>query len=201
MNKRQIYNIKVSSTRVIEGLLTESKEFVFDSTGGPVKPNTRYSIYYTDDMKEIYMTGLFSSKKSKVIKKNTNPTLFSQYTDLRKPIKNTYPKPFVTNPSDDDYKVGTIQRFFTQKANDKSQPVIEINKDDFQKRNNLYKYTSVAWVISGLQSEVERENSITMRTEETILPGISKVLFPLQYWKPSEGSKQDMENKLKRLKK
>ena len=52
MNKRQIYNIKVSSTRVIEGLLTESKEFVFDSTGGPVKPNTRYSIYYTDDMKD-----------------------------------------------------------------------------------------------------------------------------------------------------
>ena len=201
MTRQQIYNIKVNSTRVIEGLLTEPQEFTFDVTGGPVKPNTRYSIYYTNDMKEVYMTGFFGRKKPRVIKKTKNQTLFKQYTDVVKPTRTPYPNPFVTKPTEDDYNRGNVKRYFVQKANDTTQPIIEVNKKTFEEKNSLYNYTIINWVISGLKSEVDRVNSITIRNKEKNYPGISKVLFPLQYWKPSEGSKQDMENKLKRLKK
>ena len=201
VTKQQIYNIKINSTRVIEGLLTEPQEFTFDTTGGFVKPETRYSIYYTDDMREIYMTGLFSNKKSKIIKRTKNQTLFKQYLNVAQPIRTPYPTPYVLKPKQSDYERGDVKRYFVQKANDTTQPVFEINKEASEEKNSLYNYTTINWLISGLKSDVDRINSITIRNQERNYPGISKVLFPLQYWKPSEGSKEDLENKLKRLKK
>jgi len=199
--KQQIYNTKLSSTRVIEGLLTEPNEFIFDNTSGPVKANTRYSIYYTDDMKEIYMTGLFSTKKSKIIRRLKNQTTFKQYIDIKKPIRTPYPQSFIPKPTDEDYKFGSINRYFVQKSNDKTQPVFEVSKQTFRTKNNLYDYIKLNWLISGLKTEVGRSNLITTLNADDPFPGISVLLFPLQYWKPSIGSKDDIENKLNRLKK
>ena len=46
-NKQQIQNIKINIERTIQGLRTKSKEFIYEETGGFVKPNVLYSIYYT----------------------------------------------------------------------------------------------------------------------------------------------------------
>tara|TARA_Y100000361_G_C11151438_1_gene341330 strand:- start:353 stop:961 length:609 start_codon:yes stop_codon:yes gene_type:complete len=199
--KQQIYNTKLSSTRVVEGLLTEQNEFIFDNTGGPVKANTRYSIYYTDDMKEIYMTGLFSTKKSKIIRRLKNQTTFKQYIDIKKPTRAPYPQSFVPKPTKEDYAFGNIRRYFVQKSNDKTQPVIEVSRKTFKTKNSLYDYIELNWLISGLKNEVGRSNLITTLNANDLFPGISVILFPLQYWKPSVNSKDDIENKLNRLKK
>ena len=46
-NKQQIKNIKANSERTIQGLETKPQEFVYKRTGGFVKSNQVYSIYYT----------------------------------------------------------------------------------------------------------------------------------------------------------
>ena len=53
------------------------------------------------------------------------------------------------------------------------------------------------WTISGLKEDVIRKNEKVMKEQEKILPGISKVLTPLEYWKPKKGSKDDTVKKLK----
>ena len=45
--KKQIQNIKINIERTIQGLETKPQEFRYKRTGGFVKPNQIYSIYYT----------------------------------------------------------------------------------------------------------------------------------------------------------
>ena len=65
----------------------------------------------------------------------------------------------------------------------------------------LYNYTSFQWRISGKKEEVIRDNSATIRSLQIDYPGINKVLFPLQLWKPPLNSSDDIEKKLSLLKK
>lgn len=198
--KQQIQNIKTNIERTVQGLTTNLKEFRYQE-GGFVKPNTLYSVYYTLDKQEVYLTGITSTNNSRLIEKTNDKSLFGTYTDLNSSIRTPYPKESKFNPSESDYRIGEVTRYFTQKANDTTQPIFEINKETFDSQNSLFKYTDFTWVISGLKQDVERENSRTIRFLETDYPGISRVLFPLQYWTPPKDSKEDLENKLSRLKK
>jgi len=198
--KQQIQNIKTDIERTIQGLRTKPQEFTYEE-GGFVKPNTLYSVYYTLDKQEIYLTGVQDTTNSRPIFKETPDTLFSEYSNIDVSQRQDYPKQSTFNPTDSDYRIGEVTRYFTQQSNDSSKPVFEIDKKTFDNKNNLYRYVSFTWMISGLKQDVERENSITIRVLETDYPGISSVLFPLQYWTPPKNSKEDLENKLSRLKK
>ena len=48
---------------------------------------------------------------------------------------------------------------------------------------------------------VKNKNAAIIRSLEDEYTGISNVLFPLQLWKPTQNSPDDLKNKLKRLKK
>lgn len=198
--KQQIQNIKTDIERTIQGLRTKPQEFRYDE-GGFVKPNTLYSVYYTLNKQEIYLTGIQNTTNSRLIIKEIPDTLFSEYSNIEVSRRQDYPRQSTFKPTDSDYEIGEVTRYFTQKANDTTQPIFEINKETFNNKNSLFKYTDFTWIISGLKSDVERENLITMRFLEADYPGISRVLFPLQYWTPSKDSKEDLENKLSRLKK
>ena len=198
--KQQIQNIKTDIERTIQGLRTKPQEFRYDE-GGFVKPNTLYSVYYTLNKQEIYLTGIQDTTNSRPIFKETPDTLFSEYSNIDVSQRQDYPKQSTFNPTDSDYRIGEVTRYFTQQSNDSSKPVFEIDKKTFDNKNNLYRYVSFTWMISGLKQDVERENSRTIRFLETDYPGISSVLFPLQYWTPPKDSKEDLENKLSRLKK
>ena len=199
--RQQINDIKGNTERTIQGLRTKSGEFVFEDNERPVKSDVIYSVYYTLDKEEIYLTGITSSTNSKEIVKIKDKTAFSSYVDLGSNARQPYPKPKAANPSDSDYRIGEIKRYFTRIANDPSKPIYEISKQDFRNQNNLYKYTEINWVISGLKSEVQRTNAAIIRSLEDEYTGISNVLFPLQLWKPTQNSPDDLKNKLKRLKK
>ena len=77
-----------------------------------------------------------------------------------------------------------------------------MNKTNFLSinKNNLYRYTSFQWRISGIKEEVSRDNQRTMRRLEKGYPGISKLLFPLQLWIPSKDSSESLQKKLLLLK-
>ena len=199
-NKQQIQNIKINIERTIQGLSTKPQEFIYEQTKGFVKPDTLYSVYYTLTKKEVYLTGITDTSNSKIIKRVNNKTMFSKYSSLKSLTRQKYPEVTPANPTDSDYRIGKITRYFTQKANDRNADIFEVSKDDFSSKNNLYRYTSFQWRISGKRGEIIRDNGKTMRGQEKSYPGISKLLFPLQLWIPPKNSLESLENKLSLLK-
>ena len=200
-SKQQIQNIKNNSERVIEGLVTKQEEFIYDDNLSKVKPNTTYSTYYTLNKKEYHLTGIKSSSYSRVINRVKNKSLFQDYSSLKQTERQDYPREYKFIPTKNDYDIGEVTRYFTQIANDNTKPIYEITKDDFLNKNSLFKYIKFNWKISGTKSEVERDNNILIASLNETFKGISSVLFPLQLWTPPKDSKEDLENKLSRLKK
>jgi hypothetical protein len=74
-------------------------------------------------------------------------------------------KTFIPSPTDSDYKRGYITRFFAQKANDKTAPVIELNSKGYSNYNSnpFYITASLDWVIVGDVSVVEDTNLKSIR--------------------------------------
>ena len=198
--KQQIQNIKTNIERTIQGLSTKPQQFIYEQTGGFVRPDMVYSIYYTFNKEEMYLTGITDTSNSKIIKRVNNKTMFSKYSSLKSLTRQKYPEVTPANPTDSDYRIGKITRYFTQKANDRNADIFEVSKDDFSSKNNLYRYTSFQWRISGKRGEVIRDNGATMIGQEKDYPGISRLLFPLQLWIPPKNSLESLEKKLSLLK-
>ena len=200
-SKQQIINIKNGSERVIQGLRTKRREFYYDDTLGNVRENLVYSVYYTENKDQVFLTGIPSSNNSRVIRKYINDSIFFQYSQLISNTKQEYPRNVGVSLSDSDYDLGEVKRYFARVANDTTKPIFEITEDSYNDQNNLFVYFDVDWVISGLKSDVELKNSRTIRELERDYPQISNILFPLQLWRPPKDSRDDLENKLSRLKK
>ena len=62
-----------------------------------------------------------------------------------------YPKTIVPTPSEDDYSVGFIVRYFIQKVNDENGHIFEIDENEYNLyRNNLHwKTDELKWRITG----------------------------------------------------
>jgi len=78
-----------------------------------------------------------------------NKTFYSLFT----------PSTIVPNPTEDDYAIGSIDRYFVQKANDVNGFVYEISLNTFQKLNENpnWNVEIVRWRISGPLNEVYNE--------------------------------------------
>ena len=200
INKKHIQNIKTNIERTIQGLQTTRKEFTYKESGGFVRNNMTYSIYYTLSKDEVYLTGTIDSKNSQIIEKVNDRTMFGRYKDMKSLIRTPYPKTTPSKPSDSDYRIGEITRYFTQVANDEKKPIFEVSAKDFNRKNSLYRYTDFQWRISGTKEEVTRDNQRTINDLELEYNGISKKLFPLQLWKPTKDTFEDVQKKLLLLK-
>ena len=199
-NKQQIKNIKINSERTIQGLETKPQEFRYKRTGGFVKSNQVYSIYYTTQKREIYLTGVFETSNSKFMSKLGQKSILNRYADIKSQTKKPYPKTTPANPNESDYAIGVITRYFARVGNDTNKPLFEVSKEDYNNKNSLYIYFQLDWVISGVKGDVNRLNSAKISQLQINYPNINQVLFPLQLWKPEKNSPEDLENKLERLK-
>ena len=63
----KVKNIKRDYERTIQGLVTKQNEFTYDFTGGRVGAGQTYSTYFTEEKREVYITGILSSRNSKII--------------------------------------------------------------------------------------------------------------------------------------
>tara|TARA_R100000030_G_scaffold28762_2_gene21270 strand:+ start:4328 stop:4936 length:609 start_codon:yes stop_codon:yes gene_type:complete len=196
MDKKQIQNIKTNIERTVQGLTTAPREFTYRETGGFVRNNMIYSVYYTLSKDKIFLTGTIDSSNSKIIEKVNDDSMFTRYSNLKSLIRTPYPKTTPAKPTENDYEIGEITRYFTQKADDKTKPIFEISQQDFGNQNTLYRYTDFQWRISGTKEEVTRDNQRTINFLEREYNGISKKLFPLQLWKPTKDSVEDVQKKL-----
>lgn len=58
---------------------------------------------------------------------------------------------YIPTPTEIDYKRGYIRRFFAQRSNDKTSPIIEISSDSFNRigRSTIYRVVTLRWRIKG----------------------------------------------------
>ena len=181
--------------------VTQMGEFRY-THGGSVQPGLEYHIHYTNDKKEVYMTGGIHNSSSKIIERIGSQSSFQRYTRLKQSSKSQYPRKHTPLPNDSDYNIGEISRYFCQKSNDKDSELFEVSIDNYDKQNNLFRYFEITWRISGKKSEVIRDNQ-SLIDSISIIRGneqLRKILFPLQYWNPPKDSVDDIQAKLNRRK-
>ncbi len=90
------------------------------------------------------------------------------------PNINTY----APSPSDSDYKVGYIIRYFTQKTNDKDSPIFEINEYIVSsiESNPMYIVKFIRWRITGKPQEIMDSNKKSIETVYEFLPKLKLYL-------------------------
>ena len=137
--------------------ITQLGEFKY-THGGSVKPGLEYHIHYTNDKEEVFMTGGIHNSESKIINKIINNSMFNTYSKLKNIKKQSYPSKSNPKPTESDYRIGTYKRYFAQKANNLDSELFEISQDNFE-INNLYRYISITWKITGPKSEVFNFNT------------------------------------------
>ena len=189
-DKKGIDRIKYTSERILPGFIAGEGEFIFKHTRGGVLPGTRYAIYYTLDKSEKFI-----DEDDRLLLPIEPRTLYGRYAEAKALTRENYPEEFHPTPTKDDYGRGSITRHFARKANDIKAPIFEIDEQD-EGDTGLYITTSFDWTISGIKEDVIAKNMIVVRNQEKVYPGISKILTPLEYWKPSKGSRDSVLNKL-----
>ena len=193
---------KLNLERTEQNLKTRKSEFIYRDTKRKVPKNKTYSAYYLNDKSKLYFTNLFTSKYVRELIRINGFDLYEQYTAIKSVVRGVYPSAITPNITDKDYTAGSITRYFAQKTNVISAKVFEISESDFEKELKLYNKTSINWVISGIKENVMIKNLMVVLDKERNFKGIYKILFPLQYWRPSkEDIYETTEKKLSLLKK
>jgi hypothetical protein len=191
--------------------ISRDNEFKY-THGGLVRPGLEYHIHYTYNKEEIYMTGGVHSALSKIIEKvavnfldekvRGKTTVYAKYSDVASLNRENYPVKTFPNPTPSDYRIGTITRYFTQKANNPEDDLFEISKDSFENQSPLFRYISFTWKISGtrLDTIIHNGQKILQLSRSRGNLTLKKRLYALQFWKPEKGSPQEIKNKLDLLK-
>jgi len=192
--------VKLNLERTTQGLLTNKSEFIYADNESPVPANKTYSVYYLNDKSKLYFTNLLTSNYVRQLTRIKGFDLYEQYINIKSIDREVYPPITTPNITDKDYTKRFINRYFIQKANDKNAMVFEISDSDFKQKLKLFNKTRITWVISGIKEEVIIKNTITLNNMEKNYKGISKMLFPLQYWRPSKDTPVTLEKKLSLLK-
>ena len=181
--------------------VTNEGEFVYKEHGGSVQPGLEYHVHYTNTKNEVFMLGGVHQPNSKIIEKvGGSESLFKRYSSLTVSTKEEYPKVQPFKPSESDYRIGTIKRYFAQIKTTTNGDIFEISQDDFENQNNLFEYIDFDWKISGTYDEVVRENQITIDFVNDQLPGIDRKLNPTSLWQAPKNSPESLEKKVSLLK-
>ena len=182
--------------------VTKPLEFEY-SHGSRVPAGLDYHIHYTNSKREVYMLHGAHTDDTKIIEKiSGDESIFSQYSSIKSSTRKKYPKKTTILPTESEYRIGTVTRYFAQKVNNPFSDIFEVSDEDFEDQNNLFRYIEFEWRLTGTKEEVIRDN---LRTINTISrprgnEGLRKKLYPLQFWKPSPNSVEDFNRRLGRLK-
>jgi hypothetical protein len=104
------------------------------------------------------MAGQLQSKQDlELIKSNTMYKDIAQNLDI---FKIELPKTIVPIPNENDYNLGFIRRYFTQKSNDANGHVFEISEELYNKIDDTTFWISVdmKWRISGPTNTTYKDN-------------------------------------------
>lgn len=109
-------------------------------------------------------------------------SLLSNLNEFDRVVINTH----IPNPTDRDYKVGYIKRYFVQKANDLNSYIYEIDFKNYSLllNNKFYKTIELDWKLTGDRNEVAQMNMKSVRFSSTDIKNL-KLYLPnyLQFYK------------------
>ena len=173
--------IHENTDRVEKNKVAKEKEF-YSKRGKYISKGSLYHVHYTKDLEVHYMTGGEHNERTQLIfRKSIFDSDFDYYNTLNKQevvqLKSTS-KP----PTEDDYKNGTMTRYFAKKANDTSSPVFEVSEDDFES-SPMYNFVSLRWYIRGNKIRVTKSNQREIKVASIKIPNIDKLLPILQYYR------------------
>lgn len=85
---------------------------------------------------------------------------------------------FVPTPTDDDYSIGYIERYFVQKTNDTNSFIFEISSQykDVIFSNPLYTVTTIQWRLIGQPQEIMNSNKKSIEFVNDRLPKLAAYL-------------------------
>lgn len=90
------------------------------------------------------------------------------YKNVAKNIENftlVIPNTTVPSPTDSDYQLGFIYRYFIQKANDENAFIYEVSETDydFYSENHFWKRIRIKWRISGPTNSIYKSGVLEDR--------------------------------------
>ena len=104
-------------------------------------------------------------------------------TKFQSQVKTIYPTKNI--PTEEDYVVGKMIRYFAKKTNELSSPAFEIAADNY-KLSPLYDYVSLEWQISGNKRFILIKNFKQIKVASLVIPNIRKLLPNYQYYRSGE---------------
>ena len=152
--------------------------------------------YFSGNTPTANSTELFKYANSA----NSSNTTIAAYTydklSSTMTTDNPAPTSYKTLPTEQDYKNGYYQRYFTKRVNGDESTIQEVTKEDYESvaGNPLYFRVSLTWYIAGsitdlTSSEVVvygvlNRNIHTIRLNTKIMAGLDKYLAnPLEHYK------------------
>jgi hypothetical protein len=177
--------------------VTKKLEFI-DKNGVTISDGIPYHIHITTDKKYWYMTGKEHESNSILIfRVDGKIPDYITYRKLAGSNRQEYLNESRTTPLQSNYDDGFIILYFARQANDKGAKVFEISRRDYGKRTPFYSKTSLILEITGDRDVVEKENQVNIFRRNSVIPGLSDVVAPLQFYKPNKNTKESVQDRLK----
>jgi len=183
----------ILNRKIIENV-TRENEFKYDNDSW-VRVDTPYTIYYTNDMEEFYIS---DSAIPRSIYRFKGKTPFSRYKEAASDaLESTkFATPYEPSVTKKNKKAGVMYRYFVRQANNKFAPIIEIKDSAYSSSMPYYSKLKIKWLIVGEKSVVSEHNYFALQEVQEFFNSERFNLDILKYWQ-HELTKR--EETLKRL--
>ena len=191
-----IASIHKNTDRVEKNKVAKEKEF-YTKRGKDVPKGSLYHIHYTNDLQIHYMTGGEHNERTQLIyRKSVFDNDFDYYNTLNKQSTLRL-EPTSKPPTEDDYSVRRMTRYFAKNISNSNSPAFEVSEDDFES-SPLYNFVSLTWYIKGAKAAVTKLNDREVLIASKVIPNLGKLLPTLQYYR-SDTNVNPRESILARL--
>lgn len=153
---KSIKEVKEKVDRKLIGYFTGVNEFTYENKSW-VRENIPYSIYYTRDKEEYYISE--TTIPEFIFRKNGH-TSFAEYRNSKSgDVSSTkFVKSYTPKVKKADIKRGYMIRYFVQPVNRPNLELTEINKSSYDNNLPYYKKRKISWKIVGAKNAVIEEN-------------------------------------------
>lgn len=113
-----------------------------------------------------------------------NPERYKTIANLNTDFDVPNIKQHIPSPTETDYRIGYIVRYFIQKANDINAPIHEVDEYGFTnfQNNPFYVVTVMDWRISGQNDQIRQSNAASIRVASKQIRNLSLYLpYLLQF--------------------
>ena len=177
------------------GLITKKYEFLY-ADFFPVREGVSYSIFYTKDKEELFLT----ENRWQVMIKNhpiKDRTMFGEYRSSNASlVRELYLKPYKLELNKTQKEDASVTRAFARQTNIKDGCIFEINPKLLGNKLTFYKTVRIEWRLNGSKDEILLRNTEELKKADRIINGISDMLDPLELYEEELTPQQLVEEKL-----